>query len=367
MLAAAALPAASLFAEPIGPTGEWRPSGPPAFVFSIAASRGLQPLLYAASTDGISRSPDIGASWTLVNSQFSDNPLSGLAVDPNLPNTIYASRGGAGGVLKSVDGGANWTPVNAGLPLGFWKVTIDPVDHLRLYAGGSNGIYLSTDGAMTWTRLPLSIFYVTSITVDSTDSRRVYATGDVPGNPGSVFASSDRGETWRTTAAAGDSISALAIDPTDPSTLYVSAYCCRTLWRSDDFGHNWLRLQAPTTFVDDLGTDPSGFVYSAGSQGPTPSGPFPPEPRGVFWSADRGKTWSDLNNGLAGNPIGRLLIDPAGAFLVALPLSKIGTFVLVVRLQQVSVPTLSSGATLLLTFLLSVLGLWFVRGLEMTR
>ena len=67
-----------------------------------------------------------------------------MAVDPKNPNNVYL--GTNNGVLRSTDAGANWTLMNAGLPLNMFGLppsihflAIDPQNPARLYAASYEG------------------------------------------------------------------------------------------------------------------------------------------------------------------------------------------------------------------------------------
>lgn len=113
-----------------------------------------------------------GTTWSLVT----DSPLStasavdALAIDPNDHNTIYAGTGdanftgfsfGAQGILKSTDAGATWTVVGAdvfqpaypgtsGQYNAVGKVQVDPNNSSIIAAGAKNGLFLSYNAGATW-------------------------------------------------------------------------------------------------------------------------------------------------------------------------------------------------------------------------
>jgi hypothetical protein len=114
-------------------------------------------------------------SWGAVT----DDPLLAtisidtLTIDPNNHNTIYAGTGdlnfgsfsmGSQGILKSTDAGATWTLQGAsvfgpGLPLppgqfpqyqAVGKVRVDPRNSNNVVAGTKTGLYFSHDGGTNW-------------------------------------------------------------------------------------------------------------------------------------------------------------------------------------------------------------------------
>ena len=67
--------------------------------------------------DGIYKSEDGGKSWKNMGISNSDH-ISGIAIDPNNSNIVYAAAygssrdaGGDRGIYKTVDGGKTWTNV----------------------------------------------------------------------------------------------------------------------------------------------------------------------------------------------------------------------------------------------------------------
>ncbi len=124
--------------------------------------------------------------WTAVT----DDPLlatisiDALAMDPQNHNTIYAGTGdlnygsfsmGSQGILKSTDAGATWTLVGTDVftmplpePAGEFpqynavgKVSVDPRNSNNIVAGTKTGLYLSYDGGTTWTGPCLTNSYTT--------------------------------------------------------------------------------------------------------------------------------------------------------------------------------------------------------------
>jgi hypothetical protein len=117
----------------------------------------------------------VTTSWIPVT----DDPLlatigiDSITIDPNDHNTIYAGTGdlnfgsfsmGSQGILKSTDAGASWTLKGAtvfgpGLPLppgqfpqyqAVGKVRVDPRNSNNVVAGTKVGLYFSYDGGTNW-------------------------------------------------------------------------------------------------------------------------------------------------------------------------------------------------------------------------
>jgi hypothetical protein len=115
-------------------------------------------------------------SWTAVTDDplLSTISIDSLTIDPNNHNTIYAGTGdlnygsfsmGSQGILKSTDAGAHWTLLGANVfgpalpqPPGQFpqyqavgKVRVDPRNSNNVVAGTKTGLYFSYDGGTNWT------------------------------------------------------------------------------------------------------------------------------------------------------------------------------------------------------------------------
>jgi photosystem II stability/assembly factor-like uncharacterized protein len=121
----------------------------------------LQPAtVFAATTEGVFRSRDAGASWQPVLNELM---VMDLALDPVDTNTVYAAVGNAGspshGIYRSTDGGDTWLRLSNGLPpdttSGRIQLRINPLNHRSLIAVVGSlyetvGIFRSYDKGNTW-------------------------------------------------------------------------------------------------------------------------------------------------------------------------------------------------------------------------
>jgi len=115
-------------------------------------------------------------TWTSVADDplVSTTAIDTLAIDPNDHNVVYAGTGdlhfgsfsmGSQGILKSTDAGATWTVLGAEVfgaaytqPAGQFpqydavgKVRVDPNNSNRVVAGTKKGIFISYNGGANWT------------------------------------------------------------------------------------------------------------------------------------------------------------------------------------------------------------------------
>lgn len=175
--------------------------------------------LVAGGIGGIFTSVDAGENWTIIN----DSLIRDLKMDPNNPNTLYASTGylsnsnnGIAGIMKSTDFGANWTWLDTGIPTTGSVLRIEIAiaasnsDHLYAIAAdsisGFYGLYSSLDAGQSWEYSDAGQknilewyeganpggqgWYDLSITVDPLDENRIF-TGGV-----NIWGSSDGGVTF---------------------------------------------------------------------------------------------------------------------------------------------------------------------------
>lgn len=247
---------------------------------------------YLASLDQAQRmrakaSDGNGPVWTQAGPTNIPGRITGLAVHPDYPNTIYAGAA-CGGVFKSIDSGVSWTPIfdEQGTP-STGAVAIHPNDPQILYVGtgeanGSGdsypgtGIYKSTDGGSSWTHIGLEeSYHIGRIAIHPLcpETLFVAACGKLFGtNPErGIYKSTNGGATWERKLFISDSTAAVdvAVDPTNPEIIYVAM---------------WERLRDPAR------RKVGGWTS------------------GIHKSTDGGDTWYQLTNGLppSGPDVGRI-------------------------------------------------------------
>jgi hypothetical protein len=185
--------------------------------------------------------------------------VTGVAIDPTNPNTIYVSSP-TGGVWKTVNGGASWVPLTDSQCSGdISALAMDPVDPQILYATTGDefttaiscGILRTVDGGSTWKALP---------------------------EPGGKFAAS----LWIDRASAGSATSTI---------VYAATW--QGLYRSANSGQSWSLVLLPSTFsISDVIADPvtTSTLYAGGSNWDGSGG--------MFKSTNNGLTWSPASTGL---------------------------------------------------------------------
>ncbi len=131
------------------------PAPPPAPQTSPVNALVIDPLtpatLYAGGNHpwGVFKSTDGGGSWTAVNAGLTNLNINALAIARQTPTTLYAGTHGSG-VFKSTDGGAIWSAINTGLEglasgVGGILITglaIDPFVPATVYGATRAGVYV---------------------------------------------------------------------------------------------------------------------------------------------------------------------------------------------------------------------------------
>ena len=265
--------------------------------------------------DGIYKSTDAGKTWNYSGLRDT-HTISAIVVDPQNPDTVYASSLGHvfaddanRGIFKSTDGGRSWQKIFfIDDKTGAIDLVMDPHNSQVLYAamwqtqrlpwalvsgGPGSGLYKSTDGGAHWTNLshnqgfPEGTLGRIGVSVSGADSNIVYAI--VQAEHGGVFRSDDGGQTW--TLTNGDYAlrqrafyyMALYADPKDTNTVYAPQV--DALWVSHDGAKTFRKLHTPHGDNHIVWINPNNTnILLEGNDG------------GATVSTDGGNTWSQEHN-----------------------------------------------------------------------
>ena len=264
--------------------------------------------VFVATTIGLERSENGGATWTL-QSNFS-RQLTALSLDPVRPDTLVAGSD-VFGVFKTFDRGLHWTAINNGVNAGSLEsLAVAPGNPSIAYAAIAGwGLFKTTNTGDTW-EFALSEFSTMSpgmsaIAIDPTNPDVVYVAaryfnGRTEG--GVVFKTVNGGATWNFVYF--DLVSSLAIDPFSPSTLYVASN--GRVSRTTNGGASWTATGPVTASIDLVKVDPisPSTLYAASSL------PLTTNTAQLFKSTDGGASWSPIDQGLGSAVVHALAVDP---------------------------------------------------------
>src|SRR5439155_378091 len=226
---------------------------------------------------------------------------------PDRPNVFYVGAVN-GGVWKTDDYGRTWRPIFDDQPTGsVGAIAIAPSNPSVIYVGSGeglqrpdlstgDGIYKSTDGGTTWRPLTKGLPTFAGdglgrigITVAPSEPRRLFATVEARRN-GGLYRSDDAGESWARINAdprvteRGSDFAEVKVHPTDPDTVFTASV---VTWKSTDGGK---------TFVGFRGA-PGGDDYHRIWINPLhPEIMLIASDQGAIVTVDGGESWSSWYN-----------------------------------------------------------------------
>jgi len=174
---------------------------------------------YADGRDGIYRTTDGGANWTLV--MQTAEPCN-IVFAPDDPQLVYAVTTQTtkvfppqsfGVVAISQDGGAIWKTKSLGLKTTLWHVAVGPLEpdgKRRVYAVGDAVVWYSSDGGQMW-KMDLGVVPQINNVRTILAGFQTSCGGDGVGKFGGKIA-----------FAAGDAPQILAVEPGNPAKVYLA-------------------------------------------------------------------------------------------------------------------------------------------------
>ncbi len=226
-------------------------------------------VLYAGTEPtALYRSEDAGETWrerrallalpSAPSWSFPPRPdtshVRWIATDPLVPERIFVAIE-AGALVTSTDGGLTWSDRRPGGPYDTHTLVVHPEETGRLYSAAGDGYFESTTSGVEWERRE-----------DGLRHRYAYGLAVEPDDPETILISAARsamaahdaaraetfiyrrtaGEPWSVVtrglpAARGTTISSLIADPHDHGVVYAANN--RGVYRSDDMGESWERLE----------------------------------------------------------------------------------------------------------------------------
>jgi hypothetical protein len=233
---------------------------------------------FIASKDGIWRTADGGATWSLV---LQADSQCNVAFAPDDGQLAYAALGYA--VAISHDAGATWA-IDYAAGIYATHIAVGPLEaggRRRVYAGGFNTIWLSLDGGATWTKDASTTITDTRQALHDFQSACLGNGGGLGGFGGYIqYAGAVAGQTLAVEAgnpavvylaAEGGANGPSFFTPGVPDGTLCNTTCARlageaSLWRGDfsqfesTGAAQWTLLPGPPIAAD---TTPSGNAFVA--------------------------------------------------------------------------------------------------------
>ncbi|MGB4860233.1 MAG: hypothetical protein WBP11_13030 [Dokdonella sp.] len=307
---------------------------------------------FGAAGGGVWKTVNAGRTWTSMFDEQPASSIGAIAVAPSAPETIYVGSGQVGarydvaagnGVYKSTDGGKNWRSMGLAETRHIGAISVDPKNAESVLVGalghyfGPNperGVYRSSDGGASWQQT-LKIDAdtgVVDLARDPEDAATIYAAAWQVRNypwmsyfqpnsgPGSgLYKSTDDGVTWNriegggwptatlarigVATASGGRVYAIVNAPPAKAEADKLAVDAGGLYRSDDGGANWQRVNSESWLEGDyfgrITVDPANrdHLYAMGQS--------------IRQSVDAGKTWNVFRGSPGGDDYHHLWINPA--------------------------------------------------------
>lgn len=209
--------------------------------------------LWDSKSIGVLKSTDGGMTWDTTGLIFPGSVselVIRVLIDPRDTHTLYAAT--TQGIFKSVDAGATWTHP---LATPMRDLEMHPTNGTILYAGSTTGqFFRSTDAGETWTDRTASLGFPDtskhewlSLAVTPARPGLVYAMeeGEPPNNISSgIYRSNDSGTTFEkmadnsTEKILGWYGYSLAVSPLDADEVYCGG---GYVFRSSDAGKTWIQ------------------------------------------------------------------------------------------------------------------------------
>ncbi len=249
-----------------------------------ARAEGRLMVIVGSASGGIWKSINGGTTFKPVFDRQTAQSIGAVAIDRSNPKIVWAGTGEpwlrnsvsiGDGVYKSTDGGENWTNVGLKDTEHIAKILVDPKDSNSVYVcatghlwddNDERGVFKTNDGGKSWKKILAGANGSTGcglIAMSPQEPKIIYASmWDFrrkgwtfrSGGPGSgMYKSTDGGDHWtEINSASGKGLPekpwgrvAIAVAPAKPNVVYANIESkSSALYRSDDAGQSWKRLDA---------------------------------------------------------------------------------------------------------------------------
>jgi len=300
-------------------TGNWYSLGIKSYVRTTGWNGGMgrinciaphptdpQTLFAGSPSGGLWKTTDKGKSWMPLSDGIPVIGVSGIAINPHNPDSIYILTGDGDnantyctGVLLSVNGGDTWQSTGLKFDVSTnvrgYKLLMHPTDRRILFAVTNTGIYKTSNGGVSWGD-PKQIGSFTDIAFNPAYPDVLYAASNTI-----CFTSFDSGESWKIAIELLNTERlAIGVTPDNPDYVYLlagSSTGFAGLYKSVDGGQNFQRQSNNPNILGLEIKDPFGTFSQADYDLAIAVSPHNAEEvhaGGInCWkSTDGGKTWT---------------------------------------------------------------------------
>jgi photosystem II stability/assembly factor-like uncharacterized protein len=281
-------------------------------------------VLYAGTLEGVFRSADSGASWSLISPPESKeiHEVESLAVDPVDPDTVYAGTWHL--PWRTADGGKSWKSIKKGVieDSDVFSIIVDPVRRSTIFLSACSGIYKSENGGELFHRvegIPEDARRTRVLMQDPTNREVVYA-----GTTEGLYKTVDGGSTFKSMTSSDLIVNDVFVDPANSNHVLLATDRGGVMVSSDGgasfsaSNQGFSERKVDALLVDHA--DPTRLY--AGVVNDKNFG-------GAFMSIDGGGAWEQIGEGLDGRDVFALAQAPDGTVLAG---TGHGIFVLVQHL-----------------------------------
>jgi photosystem II stability/assembly factor-like uncharacterized protein len=207
-------------------------------LYAVSSSNNIYP-----ARTVLFRSTDDGLTWSKGSASMDTVTSNKIVVLPN--GTVVAKTNS--GVRATTDGGNSWST------LGFYlkniadvAVSKDGVLYCTLNDNNAKlSVYRSTDNGATWTSLTTPFYGGYAIGVNA--SGHLFVSSD------QTYRSTDQGATWKALPVGFPNVTNFTENSKKELFVTSGGFAYQTLYRSSDFGNNWLPMNTGVVGIPNVG------------------------------------------------------------------------------------------------------------------